>query len=248
MLRWGLRIVSIAVVVASFPSARAWTPATRIRMVDEAVRMMPPSLRLALEHHREELLRGLLEPLTTEDGAAHRPASDDGTLEREIAARMEALDAVVHQGKSFRDIARGFGALAHFVGDAGFPPVAAGPAAAERHADFAKFCESRMERFPLVFYGHEEGDGGARDPRAFAQRILDRSRAEDTDLSRAYAAAGRPPDPAAFDDRSVPFAVGSLAYSRGVTDLVRAWLTAWGGARGDLKGTPYLRSARVYRR
>ena len=47
--------------------------------------------------------------------------------------------------------------------------------------------------------------------------------------------------PSAFDDRSVPFAIGSLSYSRTVTYIVRAWLAAWDGAHGDLGRTPYMR-------
>jgi probable HAF family extracellular repeat protein len=140
-------------------------------MADEAVRLMPPSLRLALEHHREDLLRGLLEPLTAEDGPAHRPSGDGGTLEAEIAARSAALDEAVRKGKSFRDIARKFGALGHFVADAGFPPAAGGSAGAARYAHFGEFCESRMERFPLVFYGHEDDDLQKGDARGFASDL-----------------------------------------------------------------------------
>ena len=92
-----------------------------------------------------------------------------------------------------------------------------------------------------MFYGHEE-DGLARDDyRAFAAGVVRRASAEDRELARAYAAAGDPPDPAAFDDRSVPFAVGSLSYSHGVTDLVRVWLAVWRRAGGDMGRTPYVK-------
>ena len=66
------------------------------------------------------------------------------------------------------------------------------------------------------------------------------ARAEDTELARAYAAAGNPPAAAAFDDRSVPFAVASLSYSRTVTRVVRVWIRAWRDASGDVSRTPYL--------
>lgn len=247
-IRSGLRALLVVAIAFSGFSARAWSPATRIRMADEAVRLMPASLRLALEHRRQDVLRGVLEPMTDEDSPAHRPSRDGGTLEDEIASRVRALEEAVRNPKSFGEIARAFGALAHFVSDAGFPPAASGKSGADRYADFGKFCETRMGRFPLVFYGHAEEASREADLRAFAGTILDRARAQDADLARAYAQAGTPPDPAAFDDRSVPFAVGSLAYSRSVTDVVRAWLVAWGGASGDLRGTPYLPSARVYRR
>ena len=53
-------------------------------MADEAVRFMPASLRLALEKHRESLLRGLLEPMVHEDGPAHQPPWSGGTLDRQL--------------------------------------------------------------------------------------------------------------------------------------------------------------------
>jgi hypothetical protein len=72
-----------------------------------------------------------------------------------------------------------------------------------------------------------------------------RARDEDRELARAYSLAGDPPSPAAFDDRSIPFAVGSLAYSHTVTDIVRAWLAAWRLGGGDVGRTPYLEPAQA---
>ncbi len=228
--------------------AQAWSAPTRMRMADEAVRLMPPSLRLALEHHREDLMRGLLEPMTREDELSHRPPWEGGSLDSEIAARMEGLAQAAGDMKSFREVARRFGDLAHFVLDTTFPPGAAGAQAAARYQHFSRFCESRLDRMPLVFYGHEDAELQKDDYRAFALDLLKQARAEDRELARAYALAGEPPDPAAFDDRSLPFAVASLSYSRSITHIVNAWLAAWGGAGGDLRQTPYLKSAGVYRR
>ena len=113
-------------LLATLEPARAWTAPTRMRMVDEAVRLMPPSLRVALEHQREPLMRGALEPMTAEDGPSHRPPWQGGQLDREIVARMNALALASAEMKSFREVARRFGELAHFVADASFPPGAAG--------------------------------------------------------------------------------------------------------------------------
>ena len=66
------------------------------------------------------------------------------------------------------------------------------------------------------------------------------SQARATAGFRAYAAAGDPPHPSAFDDRSVPFAIASLSYSHAITDVARAWLAAWSQAGGDVGRTPYL--------
>ncbi len=234
------RPIALAVLLSlAAAPARAWTPRTRVQMVDEAVRLLPASLRLAIEHRREPLLRGMLEPMTGEDGPGHRPPWQGGTLDAEIAERAAALVRSVESAAPFDEVARSFGALAHFVADAGYPPGAAGAGGAARYADFASFCESRRPRFPLVFYGYDDPDLARGDFRGFARRVLERARKEFPSLERAYAAAGTPPDPAAFDDRSVPFAVASLSYSNAVTDIAKAWLAAWQAAHGDVGRTPY---------
>ena len=81
------------------------------------------------------------------------------------------------------------------------------------------------------------------DRAAQVKSILKRARSDDARLSHIYEKAGDPPNPIFFDDRSVPFAVGSLAYSRTVTDIVRFWLDAWNRAHGDIGRTPYLKPA-----
>ncbi len=234
-------LLPIALAALAAPArASAWTAPTRARIADEAIRLMPASLRLALERHREDVLRGMLEPMTREDDPDHRPPWDGGTLDAEIASRAAALVRAARSAAPFSDVAQAFGNLAHYVADAGFPPGAAGRPGAARWTEFAAFCESRLAKFPLVFYGHEDEDLARGDFRAFALREASRAREEYRHVGRAYAAAGDPPDPAAFDDRSVPFAVGSLAYSRTVTLVVRAWLAAWRQAGGDVGRTPYL--------
>ena len=218
--------------------ALPWAPETRVGMADEAVRLMPASLRIALEGHRPELLRGLLTPLTA-DGPDRRAPWAGGTLDQALDEEAQALVALLEQPTEFAVLAEEFGALAHFVFEAGFPPGVSREDGATRYTHFAQFCESRRPRFPLVFYGHDNDALSKGDYRAFALGILQRAADDDRQLGRAYVAAGDPPDPAAFDDRSVPFAVGSLAYSRSVGDLVNIWLALWDAAGGDTYRTPY---------
>jgi hypothetical protein len=209
-------------------------------MVDDAISLMPASLRLALEARREAVRKGAVAPGGEEDDPSHVPSSRGGQLERSVAERAAALRASIEKPDSFKRVAWGFGALAHFVADAGFPPVSAGGDGVPRPAEFANFCESRRERIPLVFYGHDDADLAGGDYAAFAGRVIEDAGKLYPSLARAYREAGNPPNPAAFDDRSVPFAVASLSYSRTVTDIVRVWLEVWRGSRGDTANTPYL--------
>jgi hypothetical protein len=223
--------------------ALAWAPETRVRMAEEAVRLMPASLRLALEHHREPLLRGMLAPMVAEDGAEHRPPWAGGTLDAAIEREAVELLAALREPGPFHEVVGRFGRVAHYVADAGFPPGASQTDGAARYGHFSAFCEERRPRFPLVFYGHADEALAGGEWRRFALQELARAGQDDAELARAYAAAGHPPDPAAFDDRSVPFAVGSLAYSRSITNIVRVWLSVWQRASGDMGRTPYWQPA-----
>lgn len=237
--------LALAATLLLFPPAtapaRAFTAPTRVRIVDEAIRLMPKSLRLALERHRDEVQRGALEPLTREDESAHRPPLMGGSLERSVAQAADDLVAAVREPQRFAEVCRRFGALAHYVTDAGFPPNASGLAGNGRYDHFSRYTAEKLPKFPLVFHGHDDESLARGDFAAFATSVLEEARAEDAYLARAYAAAGTPPNPAYFDDRSIPFAVASLAYSRTVTYVARAWLEAWRQAGGDMGRTPYFK-------
>ena len=236
-------VVPLAVVLALPLDALAWTAPTRVRMVDDALKLLPPTLRKVLENRRKEVLRGMLLPMTGEDAAGHRPPWDRGSLDASIDVATKELVASVGT-VSFDEVAERFGDLAHYVADAGFPPGAGGTRDERRYAHFASFAQSRRGRFPLVFYGYDSTALARGDFRGFAGEVLDRARAEDATLAKAYASAPSWDDPVAFDDRSVPFALASLSYSHAVTDIVEAWVAAWSRCHGDLGGTPYRSAAR----
>lgn len=232
-------LLSGLLLAAALP-AGAWTAEMRVRIVDESVRFMPPSLRLALEKQREPLLRGMLEPLTAGELAERRPPWAGGTLDVALEREARELDALLAAPGDFTRVARGFGELAHLVLEASFPPAMTDPYPRARAEHFASFCAERLEKFPLLFLGHEDEALDRGDFRAFALRTARQARDEDVLLAGAYAAAGDPPHPSHFDDRSVPFAVASLSYSRAVNHVVRAWLASWKAAGGDMGRTPYL--------
>jgi hypothetical protein len=233
---------SIVLFLLTAGPALAWTPETRVYMADQAIKFMPQSLRLALEKHRRDVMRGVLEPMVQEDAPEHQAPWLDGSLDRQLDAEARALIAALGEQTPFSQISERFGRLGHFVMDAAFPP-GVGDTGAERYADFAAYCEAKLDKFPLVFYGHEDEALEAADFGRFALRLMEDARREDGELSRAYATADGKPGIDAFDDRSIPFAVGSLSYSHCITDIVRTWLAVWRLAGGDMGRTPYLEPA-----
>lgn len=247
------RLVPIVALLVLLPASTgdevlAWSPETRVRIVEDALMLMPETLRTVLTPHVGAIKRGALEPLTAEGTLPHRPPWQGGTLPSEVKVRAGELVAAVDGHARIQEIALRFGALAHFVCDAGYPPLAGDGEDSDRYAHFANLVESRMEKIPFVFYGHGEDEPERDGLEAAVLAILERAREEDRELARAYRAAGENPHPSAFDDRSVPFAIASLSYSRTVTDVVRVWLYAWGQAHGDMGRTPYLHSPPPNRR
>src|SRR5262245_35821009 len=91
-----LRVVVPLVAVLALPQdALAWTAPTRVRMVDDALKLLPPTLRKVLENRRKEVLRGMLLPMTGEDAAGHRPPWDRGSLDASIDDATKELVASV---------------------------------------------------------------------------------------------------------------------------------------------------------
>jgi hypothetical protein len=211
-------------------------------MLDQSIRLMPASLKLALDSHLLDVRRGMLEAQLEEDAPGHRPGNGEQPgLELSLKQSAEELVQAIESAEPFPKIAYRFGKLAHFVMDAGFPPGVTLDGD-RRYGHFSALAENRRDRFPLIFIGHEDTalDQATPDFAAFADRLVAEARREDRALRERYDAAGPEPDPSTFDDRSVPFAVASLSYSRSVTNTVRAWLACWRVAGGDIGRTPYL--------
>ena len=176
------------------------------RMVDDAMRLMPPSLRLVLERHRAGRGARRSSPSRTRTTAAHLAPDNAGTLDRSVASAADDLVRSIEGAQPFRQIAHRFGLLAHFVAGRRVPAWRRrARRSASRYAHFARFCESRRARFPLVFYGHDDPDLAHGDFEAFARAVSSRGRAARTKRSpRAYAARRRrlPPPPRSTTARS----------------------------------------------
>ena len=237
--RRALPAALVLLLLTTLAPTYAWAPQTRVHMLDEAVKFMPPTLRTVLEEQRESLLRGALETMKLENGSRETAPWLGGKLDSQVEAEAAKLAALLKEPKPLDQVARQFGRLAHYILDAGFPPGATADGDA-RYDHFSKFCESRRERFPLVFYGHEhEALGKSPNYAAYALDVLERARQNDRKIAYTYERAAKHAHADDFDDRSVPFAVGSLSYSRSINDVVRVWLTVWENAHGDMGYTPY---------
>ncbi|MDH3626625.1 MAG: hypothetical protein OEV00_07445 [Acidobacteriota bacterium] len=241
-MRIAFKVLSVAVALAILTTpASAWTARTRIAMTQRAVELMPRTLRTALQGHEKALLRGLLDPMKDEDGADHRPMTAGGDLEAAVLAASRELRGVLDRPARFDEVAEAFGRLAHYTLDVGFPPGVSprDDTVDSRYRHFGSLCEERLPKFPLVYYDDHDLGGGLADVGPYVEEILARATTNDAVLADAYDRAGDPPHRGAFDDRSVPFAVASISYSRSVNDIARVWLAVWQEADGDMSHTPF---------
>jgi hypothetical protein len=219
------------------------------RVTRESVRLMPPSLRSILETHAEALRAGALEAAAEEPASVH--SLDSGQKGPSAATRLEELvpGAVkaIDDHRPFAEVARLLGRIAHFAGDLNNPLQVASDDPREAHyaSQYTLYVELNLPKYPLVFYGWSDESldpaGPARQAvRAFSEAAARRARGDYAPIRSAYDPANPAPKERRFDERSLPFGVGSLAWSRTVTDTARLWRHVWRLAHGDMAGTPYL--------
>ncbi len=228
-----------------------WSSVVRRKMVQDALKIAPPALARILERHAAELIEGLALGESFEGQPHHR--QDGDTPGAGAAAALAAVErrAVEAMGahRPMREIAYYLGLLAHFAADLSDPTLTSPEGTAALFTrDYASYAEQNLDRFPVVFYGYpvlKAAEAVLAVPAPFesleaeGQAAAGEARRYYAHLARAYGLSGG--SSTSFDVRSIPFGVASLCYSRGVTNIARAWLHVWRSARGDLTGTPHLR-------
>lgn len=228
-----------------------WTPLVRQRIVMDALKVAPPALARLMIRHADSLMAGLDEAAAAAAHPQHaQPLADspDGAAAALAQTSRWAASAMDGHGRISAVIYR-MGVVAHYAMDVSDPILSAPEGAGGGFtADFSRYLESNVDRFPVVFYGYPDLSAERSDePPEIADLAADglaaaeKARSYFPHLSRAYAASGG--SSARFDVRSIPFGVASISYSRAVTNVARAWLHTWRCVRGDISGTPHLKGA-----
>jgi len=238
------KVASCMLVAAALASpASAWTGPTRQRMVDDAIRMCPPSLATLLGKYRSDLIHGMTDPLSGESGEEHRQhlPGTYGSAAATMARQGEQAVTIIGQPGRLRLAVYALGSAAHFAADVNFPLNCAAGGVGDPlfYQDYARYAESMMARFPVVL---DERPSPALDKdriQDFALAAARRSADFVPHVRAAYSAAGKRLSAAAFDEKSLPFGVASLSYSQAVNDIARLWIHLWLRAGGDVSGQPF---------
>lgn len=246
-----LRALGLVALIAALSGAPAlaWTDATRLRMIADALKVAPPGLSAILKKHRKDLERGMTVPSKHEEEEVHFLRAEGGGLAAEavILKAKQAKELLAEKGKLDR-FAFEAGALAHLVSDVSFPLNAsdADPREPLIREAYRSLIERSLDKIPFVLDPAPaplSDSGGLRPYLIESARRAARSYAR---IAPAFKDDGTPVTPQAVDDRSVPFGVGALAYSQAVNDVVRVWALLWRESGGDMSGAVVAGTTPVY--
>ncbi len=226
-------------------SANAWTAAADQRIAMKAAQLAPNDLRTMIEKFEPQYKLGVQRAESDEGTDAHRyfVLSQNGRLRDRIERETGYIVSMIRTNKPMSDVVLHLGMLTHFVADANNPFHVADsdPNLDADHADYERYFESRLPKFPTVFYGLEPNFRLA----PYLDSIFARTAGFYPLLDEEYFRFGERHDSSEFDDLSTAFGVASVCYSRAVTDTVNLYFYIWRQAGGDVRTAPILRGGNL---
>ena len=228
------------VLIAAVRPAGAWTDATRLRMLKDALKVTPPALGTILKPFDKELQRGMLVPSRREEEEVHYQNADgsSGLAAAAVAAKESEARAFLQKKHGLRRFAFEMGVLAHLVADVCFPLNVSDADAREplyREA-YRSYIERSLGKIPYVLDRRPTPLLDRGEIEAHLMESARRAGKNYAFIGPAFNDDGTPRSPEALDERSIPFGVASLAYSEAVNDIARVWFHLWRAANGDMTG------------
>ena len=228
-----------------FPSlTHSWTDSTRLRMVQDALKVSPPALKTILDRYREDLRRGMLDPSRREDEEVHYQHGDgsQGMAAAGVARKVVEVREILEEQRSLQRFAYEMGTLAHLMSDVGFPLNASDSDPREplyREA-YRLFIERSLDKIPFVLEPGGPAELRQGDVEGFVMARARQATQGYELIGPAFKNDGTARTRDALDERSIPFGIASLSYSRATSDIVHVWRYVWVSVNGDLTGTPHL--------
>jgi len=237
----------LLLAATTFPAPAAttacgWPRPVQRRVLEQATRLMPPSLAHILRRHERALRQGAEAERRRQPALLHAQGLEpgDGAAER-LAASLARITALFDAHAPLNRIAWEMGAASHLVTDLSNPFRTAprDDDAALFEDRFLDYLASHLPHLRVVFTTYHDPllEGGQ--VTEYGRQLAARSRSYLDDVVGAFRRFDASGDPAYLDERSVPFGVASLAYSRSAMDTARVWLQAWRQAHGDLTDLPF---------
>ncbi len=224
------------------PESCGWPPEAQRQVLDKATRLMPPSLARILKRHDRAVRQGAEAARKFKPSPPHAQSLEpgDGTAQR-LATSLARITALMDSHAPLKQVAREFGVASHLVTDLSNPfrtaPRDQDSAFFEER--FLQYIADHLPHMRVVFTSYQDPLLESGLTTEFGLQMAARSRSYLDDLVGAFRRFDATGDPSFMDERSIPFGVASLSYSRSVIDTARVWLHAWRQAHGDLSGLPF---------
>jgi hypothetical protein len=236
-----LLFVFLAVAIAG--TGECWTSKTYQLIVVKSVELMPGSFKRVMLRHKEEILEGCLQPDPgPETGHTYDLKTRTGFLQDRILELSALIPQKVNKHVPFKEVARDFGSLSHYMADLNDPLIIgdSDPREPQYRSDFAVYLEKHIDEFPWIFDGHEDPTLQAGNEKEYIYSIASWAVEKYDRIGEAYFPEGTLVSSDTFDWKSLPFGIASLSYSRSITRTVQMWFYVWRKAHGDVTYTPFF--------
>jgi len=242
-----LAVLALAATISSAPATTpaetcGWPNPVQRRVLEQATRLMPSSLARILKRHEQAVGRGAEAQRKLRPAFPHAQGVEPGggTAER-LAASLARITALIDSHAPLKRVAWEFGAASHLITDLSNPFRTAprDEDAALFEDRFLVYLSEHLPHLRVVFTTYQDPLLERGQTVEFGLQLAARSRSYLDDLVGAFRRFETSGDPSLLDERSIPFGVASLSYSRSVMDTARVWLHAWRQAHGDLTDLPF---------
>ncbi len=229
MLHFALLLNILIGMIGAGPGY-AWSPKTQLAIAQYAASFAPPDFERQIERHNNQFKQGVVAPFQNGEAARHNKNSDgSGLLDQVIVVQAEAVIKAIRSHQPFADIVYKVGVLSHYLADSNNPlsTSSADEQEPRYYADFLTYLETAYPRFSVVFYPMPDELRTSTDLPKMVADTLHRGRSMYPMIGREYQRIGGFNGTRLFDDRSTAFGIGSVAFSRAVSDIATVLRYVW---------------------
>lgn len=222
-----IRLLPTLLVFAAAPLC-AWTPETSQLIARDAVKQLPPALVGMISHYPEPFNAGFTEA---------KPAADRASLEAQLVAAGEQLEARMQKAGDLAGFARAWGEYLRLAIEAADPLLDARLNRAALH-DYQEYFYHANGKVKKALY--LDAFPASSDERGLFTLMHARADRCQRELTAVYLADGRRRSALDFDDRSNVFGLTALAFNHAVSEAAALLSRRWQRGGGDMTGSPFL--------
>lgn len=213
-------LFSIVVVFIHPAILLAWSQSSTIAVSSDAKNLMPPNFRWFIEKHENEFRKNLL-------NIAPQPAMQE--IERNLVIASQQIAEAIKKHGDIEASAGKLGAVAGTVIRL-IHPLRWNTFDSRISTDYEIYLDKKRSQFFIRWPGMKKRPVLENDLIQMIRGSIDRCKDMSLTLKNAFEHDLKPIE--AYDNKSAPFGIGSMAYSEAVTATAMTWLYIWGLSGG----------------